>query len=177
MSRNFCLLCNKHSNKNTIFTLYLNKPFSAKLQTLHTAQLCLVFSYCWKFCSRCDGNKTTSFWKKNMILPLNFNEQHFQILVHITKTGSYVNSTSHFRKSNFELQYSVNVFVFLKGQWTYIGSIFSVSYSIENLKINEYQTFQLILPMCFNLCGPLWTASSQEHPLGSYYKCKQLSIV
>ena len=41
-----------------------------------------------------------------------------------------------------------------------------ISNSVENLKLNLYQDFQLILPMVFILWGILWTASSSECPIG-----------
>ena len=42
------------------------------------------------------------------------------------------------------------MFCFLKGHWTSITSIFFISSSIEDLKSNQYQKFQLILPIRFH---------------------------
>ena len=38
----------------------------------------------------------------------------------------------------------------LKGRWTSITSYLFISNSKEDFKLNQYQNFQLILPMCFH---------------------------
>ena len=40
-----------------------------------------------------------------------------------------------------------------------------ISNFMEELKLNQYQNFQIILPMHFILWGILWTASSSECPI------------
>ena len=49
----------------------------------------------------------------------------------------------------FSSLYSILLFSSLKGHWTSITSIF-VPNSVENLKLNQYRIFQLILPMRFH---------------------------
>ena len=56
--------------------------------------------------------------------------------------------------------------ILLKGALEKYNIHLLVSNPIEDFKSNQYQNFQLILPMHFHFIGTLWTASSSECPIG-----------
>ena len=58
-------------------------------------------------------------------------------------------------------------YIILKGAFDKYIIYLLVSNSIENFNINQYQTFQQILPMHFHLMWSFVTASSPEYPIGA----------